>query len=427
MNVLFFIAKRVIGIRGKGDKISRPTVSIAITGVAIGIAVMILTVAIVVGFQNSIRDKVEGFNADIQINKIDDNNSMEPSPIARFQPFLSELNKMPQVKHIQVYATKSGIIKTKTENEGVILKGVGSDYDWTFINKNLIKGNVFHPAAQPPIGGEGGTPENGIIISKTIATELGADTGSKVLIFFITPTRSADSTANHSYEQRVKTFYVKGIYHTGLDEYDRSFVFVDITQIQNLNFWTAKQVGGFEVACNNFKKVDENEDTINRIIGQDLQATSIRKTNSAIFDWLDLQNTSAAIIIILMLVVSAIAMVSALIVLILENANMIGVLKALGMTNWGIQKIFIMDGAYLIVLGLLYGNVAGLSLCWLQSHFGLIKLSQETYYISQVPIYVNWEYITILNLIAFFSCMSMLVLPSFIASKIKPAVTLKYE
>lgn len=419
MNVPYFIAKRIIGKRGKGGKISRPTVNIAITGVAIGIAVMILTVAIVVGFQLSIRDKVEGFNADIQINKMDDNNSMEPSPIDRHQPFLSQLKKLPQIKHIQVYATKNGIIKTKTENEGVLLKGVGDDYDWTFVKKNLIKGNILHWYDT--------TAGNGIVISKTIASELAADTGSKLFVFFITRSHKADSSGSYGYEQRVKTFYVKGIYHTGLDEFDKNIVFTDIRQVQNLNFWTPDQVGGLEISCNNFKELNTNETIINKIIGQDLQATSIRKTNSAIFDWLDLQNTNAVIIIGLMVIVSAIAMISALIVLILENANMIGLLKALGMVNWDIQKIFIMDGAYLILSGLFYGNIAGLSLCWLQSHYGLIKLSQETYYISQVPIYLNWKYILLLNSIAFFSCMFMLILPSFIASRIKPAVTLKYE
>ncbi|HTA28497.1 MAG TPA: ABC transporter permease [Bacteroidia bacterium] len=419
MNVLFFIAKRVIGKRGKGSKISRPTVNIAIAGVAIGITVMILTVAIVVGFQVSIRDKVEGFNADIQINKLDDNSSMEPAPINRYQPFLDALKKMPEVKHVSVYATKNGIIKTKTENEGVILKGVGDDYDWSFINRNLVNGSVFHPADT--------IPGNGIIISKTIANELGADTGSKLLIFFITRTRQADSSGNYGYEQRVKTFHVKGIYHTGLEEFDKDVVFVDIGQIQSLNFWTSSQIGGFEVDCKDFTKVDENEKAINKIVGQDLEAISIRKVNSAIFDWLDLQNTNAAIIIILMLIVSAIAMISALIVLILENAYMIGLLKALGMTNLDIQKIFILDGAYLIAAGLFFGNVIGLSLCWLQSHYGLVKLSQETYYISQVPIYLNWGYIVLLNIGAFAVSMLMLILPSFITSKVKPAVTLKYE
>jgi lipoprotein-releasing system permease protein len=298
------------------------------------------------------------------------------------------------------------------------LKGIGSDYDWSFVKKNLVKGNVFHPVDT--------MPGNGIIISKDIASELGADTGSKLLIFFITKTRP-DTTGNSGYEQRVKTFYVKGIYHTGLDEFDKQVVFVDIGVIQNLNFWKPNQVGGFEVTCRNFKKVDENEKAINNIIGQDLEASSIRKVNSAIFSWLDLQNTNAAIIIILMVVVSAIAMISALIVLILENASMIGLLKALGLTNWGIQKIFITNGAYLIFLGLLIGNIVGLSVCWLQSHYGLIKLPQETYYVSEIPIYLNLKYVEVLNGIAFTACLVMLILPSFIISKIKPAVTLKYE
>ena len=417
MNVLFFIAKRVL--RKKGYGTSRPTINIAIAGVAVGITVMILTVAIVVGFQFSIRDKVEGFNADIQINKLDDNSSMEPAPISRNQPFLKELKSLPQVKHVEEYATKSGIIKTKTENEGVILKGVGSDYDWSFISRNLVKGSVFHPTDT--------IPGNGIIISKTTANELDADTGSKLLIFFVTRTRQADSSGNFGYEQRVKTFYVKGIYHTGLEEFDKDVVFVDIGQIQNLNFWTSSQIGGFEVDCRDFTKVDENEKAINKIIGQDLEAISIRKVNSAIFEWLDLQNWNAIIIIGLMVIVSAIAMISALIVLILENAYMIGLLKALGMTNLDIQKIFILDGAYLIALGLFFGNVVGLSLCWLQSHYGFVKLSQETYYISQVPIYLNWGYILLLNVGAFAISMLMLILPSFITSKVKPAVTLKYE
>ena len=406
-------------LRKKGYGTSRPTINIAIAGVAVGITVMILTVAIVVGFQFSIRDKVEGFNADIQINKLDDNSSMEPAPISRNQPFLKELKSLPQVKHVEEYATKSGIIKTKTENEGVILKGVGSDYDWSFISRNLVKGSVFHPTDT--------IPGNGIIISKTTANELDADTGSKLLIFFVTRTRQADSAGNYGYEQRVKTFYVKGIYHTGLEEFDKDVVFVDIGQIQNLNFWTSSQIGGFEVDCRDFTKVDENEKAINKIIGQDLEAISIRKVNSAIFEWLDLQNWNAIIIIGLMVIVSAIAMISALIVLILENAYMIGLLKALGMTNLDIQKIFILDGAYLIALGLFFGNVVGLSLCWLQSHYGFVKLSQETYYISQVPIYLNWGYILLLNVGAFAISMLMLILPSFITSKVKPAVTLKYE
>jgi lipoprotein-releasing system permease protein len=419
LNTEIFIAKRIIGGRSRTKKISRPTVRIAIAGVAIGLTVMLLTVAIVRGFQLSIQNKVEGFSADIQINNYDNNNSYEPAPVSKNQTFLGTLEKMEGINHIQVYATKIGIIKTKTNNEGVLLKGISSDYDWSFVKANLVKGNVFLPRDS--------VPSSDIIISKTIANDLGADTGSKLFIFFITRAKTPDSYGHYSYEQRVKTFFVKGIYSSGLDDFDRQIVFVDIAQIQKLNFWTSDQVGGFEIRCNNFNEVNKIEDSVNKNIGQNLVAESITKINSAIFSWLDLQNTNAAIIIILMSIVSAIAMISALIVLILENTNMIGLLKALGARNISIRQIFLIDGAYLILWGMLWGNLIGLSLCFLQNHYGLIKLPQETYYVSEIPIYLNWKYILAINCGSFLSSMLMLILPSFIISRILPVKTLKYS
>lgn len=418
MNTEFFIAWRIIkGGRGR-KKISRPTARIAITGVAIGLAVMILTLSIVRGFQISIRDKVEGFNADIEINNLDYNSSFEPSPIARQQPFLAELQKIPAIKHVQVYATKNGIIKTKTENEGVILKGVGPGYDWSFIKQNLVKGKVLTL--------NDSAASDGIVISSSVASALDMGVGSKLLIFFVTKTKGSGSI-HYSYEQRVKTFYVKGIYHTGLEDFDKQVVFVDITQIQNLNFWTHNQVGGFEVLCKNFDKVDSVEKAVNRMIGEKLNAQSIKQINSPMFSWLELQNTNAAIIIILMAIVSAIAMVSALIVLILENTNMIGLLKALGSPNRNIQQIFLIDGAYLIACGMLIGNVIGISFCLLQQHYKIIPLDQSTYYVPYVPIYLNWWAVFALNAGAFIVTMLMLILPSFIVSRILPVRTLRYS
>ena len=226
MNTELFIARRIIEGRKGQKKISRPTARIAIAGVAIGLTVMILTISIVNGFQLSIKDKVEGFNSDIQISNLDNNNSYEPVPIDRQQPFVAELNKMPDVKHVQVFATKNGIIKTKTENEGVILKGVGTDYDWTFIKKNLVKGDVLKL--------NDSTASTDIVISQAIASELDMNIGSKLLIFFITKAKGADSM-HSNYEQRVRTFHVKGIYQTGLQDFDKRIVFTDIAQIQNLN------------------------------------------------------------------------------------------------------------------------------------------------------------------------------------------------
>jgi lipoprotein-releasing system permease protein len=414
LNTEFFIAKRIINSKSKGRRVSRPTIRIAIAGVAIGLTVMLLTIAIVRGFQLSITDKVEGFNTDIQINNLDNNNSNEPSPISKHQHFLEAIKDLPGIKHIQMYAKKTGIIKTKTDNEGVLLNGIGSDYDWTFIKKNIVKGDVLQPSDS--------TPSQDIVISQKIASILDVDLGSKLLIFFITRSKKKDS-----YEQRVKTFNVKGIYKTGLDEFDRQDVFVDLGQIQNLNFWGKDSIGGFEIQCNSFEDIDKVEAAIDQRLSQTLQTQTVKGINSAIFSWLELQNTNAAIIIILMLVVSAIAMISALIVLILENTNMIGLLKALGARNITIQKIFLINGAYLVLRGMALGNIIGLTLCFVQKKFGLIKLPQETYYVSQVPIYLNSFYIETLNLWTFSACMLMLILPSFIISRIVPVRTLKYS
>ncbi len=418
MNTEFFIARRIIEGRKGQKKISRPTARIAIAGVAIGLTVMILTISIVKGFQLSIRDKVEGFNGDIQITNLDNNNSYEPVPINAQQPFMTDLKKLPDVSHVQVYATKNGIIKTKTENEGVILEGVNSNYDWTFIKKNLVKGEVLNL--------KDSTPSSDILISQSIASALDMDIGSKLLIFFITKARGDDSI-HSNYEQRVKTFHVKGIYHTGLEDFDKRIVFTDIAQIQSLNFWKPDQVAGFEVLTRNFDNIDSLEDNVKSIIGVNLNAQSIKEINEPMFSWLQLQNTNAAIIIILMGVVSAIAMVSALIVLILENTSMIGLLKALGLRNLNIQQIFLIDGAYLIFWGMLIGNVIGITMCLVQQYYKVIPLDQATYYVPYVPIYFSWVYVLLLNVGAFFACILMLILPSFIVSRITPVRTLRYS
>ncbi len=418
MNTEFFIARRIIRGRKGQKKISQPTARIAIAGVAIGIMVMILTLSIVQGFQLSIKDKVEGFNSDIQITNLDNNNSYEPSPIARQRSFIPELKKLPDVKHIQVFATKNGIIKTKTENEGVLLTGVGSDYDWTFVQNNLVKGKVL--TIKDSIS------SSDIVISSSTASALGVDTGSKLLVYFVTRTKGADS-GHFNVEQRVKAFHVKGIYHTGLEDFDRQIVFTDIAQIQNLNFWKHDQIGGFEVLCDNFDNVDSLEDNVKNIIGVNLNAQSIKEINEPMFSWLKLQNTNAAIIIILMSLVSAIAMVSALIVLILENTNMIGLLKALGSRSLNIQQIFIIDGAYLIFWGMLIGNFLGISICLIQEYYKVIPLDQATYYVPYVPVHFSFFNVLLLNICTFIICILMLILPSFIVARITPVKTLRYS
>lgn len=416
MNTERFIAKRIIFGSGKTNQLSRPIVRISVLGIALGLAVMILTIAIITGFQNEIRNKLIGFGSNIQIVNYDTNVSDEPHPINKNQPFIDELLKNPDISHIQTYATKSGIIKTKTDNEGVLLKGIGPDYDWKFINENLKSGKSFTIS-------DTGLSRN-IIISKYLADKLELKLNDKMIIYFLT--KKTDSTT-FQYEQRVKVFYISGIYETGFEDIDKRLVLVDIKQIQKLNYWNPNQIGGFEIAIKDYKKIDKIGVKINDLVGQGLIAQTIKEINPTIFSWLDLQDMNAVIVITLMILVAGINMISALLVLILERTNMIGILKALGAKNKNIQKIFLYNAAYLIGKGLLWGNVIGISIALFQKYFGVFKLDQATYYVSVIPININLFHILLLNIGTLLCCLLMLIVPSFIISKITPVKAIRFS
>ncbi len=416
MNTERFIAKRIISGNDTSNQLSRPIVRISVLGIALGLAVMILTIAIVTGFQNEIRNKLIGIGSHIRINNYDNNVSDEPQPISKKQPFINELKNNKEINHIQIFATKSGIIKTKTDNEGVLLKGIGTDYDWKFINENLKSGTAFSIS-------DTGISRN-IIISKYLAGKLGMKLNDKMIIYFLT--KKADSTTVN-YEQRIKVFYISGIYETGFEDIDKHLVLVDIKQIQKLNYWTDEQIGGFEIAINDFKKIDEIGTEVNELIGQGLIAQTVKETNPTVFSWLDLQDVNAIIVITLMILVAGINMISALLILILERTNMIGILKALGARNGNIQKIFLYNAGYLIGKGLLWGNVIGIAIALIQQHFGLFKLDQSTYYVTVIPININLFHILLLNIGTLLCCILMLIVPSFIVSKITPVKAIRYS
>lgn len=419
MNTELFIAKRIIFGQKSQSKFSRPIIRLAIMGISLGIAVMVLTVAIVTGFQAEIRDKVIGFGAHIQIFNYDSNTSNEPNPISKDQRFLSRLKATPGITHIQAYATKNGIIKTKTDNEGVVLKGVGPDYDWSFIKKNLVKGNIFQ------VSDTGVT--NQIVISKILSNRLGLDIGQKLNIYFLTKKKNADDGPG-GYEKRVRNFEITGIYETGFEEFDKRTVIVDLGQIRKLNYWSPDQVGGFEVMISDFDKIDELGEYVFNEIDQGLYSQTIKESNSTIFSWLALMDWNALIVIVLMVAVAAINMLSALLVLILERTNMIGMLKALGCNNFSVVKIFLYVATYLIAVGLLWGNVFGLTICFLQQKYGLIGLNQETYYLSKVPINVEWLHVLALNGGTLVVCLVILILfPSFIVWKITPVKAIRFS
>ena len=416
MNTERFIAKRIIFGSGNSNQLSRPIVRISVLGIALSLAVMILSIAIVTGFQNEIKNKLIGFGSHIQITNYDSNVSDEPQPIRRSQPFLEKLKNDPDVTHVEVYATKSGIIKTKTDNEGVLLKGIGQDFDWKFINENLKSGKIFTVS-------DTGLSKS-IVISKDLSDKLGLKLNDKMVIYFLI--KREDSTSTH-FEQRVKTFFISGIYETGYEDIDSRLVLVDIGQIQKLNYWNEDQVGGFEVAIKDFKKMDAVGADVNDMIGQGLIAQTVKDVNPSVFSWLEWMDVNVMIILILMIVVAAINMMSALLILILERTTMIGLLKALGARDSSIQKIFLYNSAYIIGKGLFWGNLIGLGIALLQQHFGIFKLDPKIYYISQIPININLLDVLLLNIGTLVCCLIMLIIPSYIVSRITPVKAIRFS
>ena len=383
MNFPFFIAQRVAASGQKS--FARLIIRIAIVAVALSIAVMIIATSLIKGFKSEISAKMFGFWGHIHITSVQQTTTYEPIPILANQPFLTKLQNLKQVPlvepdfwdrmkgktvtdggvhHVQVYATKAGIIKTKDNFEGIVLKGIGADFDWSFVEKSLVEGRKINICNTDSC--------HDILISQSTANRLEIKTGSKFIVHFV---------QNNVQEQRL--FQVCGIYKTGLEEYDKKFALVDIAHIQNLLGWSKNQIAGFEVFTDDLKDLKSvNEYVYNDLISNDLNAQTIRQEEPAIFDWLDLQDVNEQVILILMLVVSIINMVTALLILILERTNMIGTLKSLGTTNRRIQRIFLYYGAIIIVIGLAFGNAIGLGLCWLEQKYKFIHLSEVDYYLS---------------------------------------------
>ena len=406
MNTELFIARRLV--KGGPGSFSAPVIRIAIISIVIGIAVMIVSVAIVTGFQKQIRDKIVGFGSHIQIAKYDSNNSFEFEPISRNQAFYQTIKQTKGIKNVQVFATKAGIIKTSEQIQGVVFKGVGSDFDWSFFNDKLVSGNPFSTTDT--------LASDSVLISQNLADLLKIKTGDPLRMYFI-----IDNMA------RARRFTVSGIYNTGLAEFDLKFIFGDIRQIQKLNGWNENMVSGFDVYINDFDELDKLGKVVYKEAGYDLNARTIRELYPQMFDWLELQDMNVIIILILMVLVSGMAMISTLLILILERTNMIGVLKALGARNLSIRRIFLYNAAYIIGKGLLYGNIVGISICLLQSYFGIIRLPQESYFMSVVPINLDVIHIVVLNVSTLIVCTLMLLLPSFVITRITPVKAIRFD
>ena len=414
MNLPYFIAQRLIKGRREETSFSRPINVIAIIGIAMGLAVMILAVAILTGFKQEIRDKVVGFGSHIQIMNFDSNISFETTPISGNQEFIPKIEAIPGINHIEVFATKAGIIKTDEDIQGVVLKGIGSDFNWDYFSSNMVEGSVF------TVTDTGRTDK--VIISKKIADMLRLKNGDSFVMHFIQD------------PPRMRKFTISGIYETSLDEFDKMYVFCDIGHIKRLNGWEDDMVSGFEIFIDDFDRLDEMTLAVREAIGFKIteedtkfKVTNIRIRYPQIFDWLNFQDINVIIIILLMLVVAGFNMISGLLILILEKTNMIGIIKALGSEDRTIRRVFLYQAAYLIVKGLLWGNVIGIGLAYLQLKTGIITLDPSSYYIKTVPVNLELAHILLLNAGTMASIVIMLLVPSQLISRITPVKAIRYD
>jgi lipoprotein-releasing system permease protein len=414
MNLPYFIAQRLIKGRREGTSFSRPINVIAIVGIAMGLAVMILAVAILTGFKQQIREKVVGFGSHIQIMNFDSNISFETTPISDTQKFIPKIKQISGIEHIQVFATKAGIIRTEEDIQGVVLKGIGSDFDWSYFKSNMVDGSVF------TVTDTGRTDK--VIISKKIANMLRLKTGDSFAMLFIQD------------PPRMRKFTISGIYETSLEEFDKMYVFCDIGHIKRLNGWKDDQVSGFEVFIKDFDKLDEMTSAVKDEIGYKIteedtkfKVTNIRMRYPQIFDWLNFQDINVIIIILLMLIVAGFNMISGLLILILEKTNMIGVLKSLGAEDITIRRVFLYQAAYLIGKGLFWGNLIGIGLAFLQLKTGLITLDPTSYYIKTVPVNLELTHLLLLNAGTMAAIIVMLLVPSQLISRISPVKAIRYD
>lgn len=415
MNFPLFIARRIYGNHHNERKVSRPAIVIAVAGIAIGLMVMIVSISVVLGFKHSIQNKVIGFGSHIQVTNFMSQMSANDYPIVIDDSMMNVIKKMPGVKHVERYAYKQGILKTDNDFLGVTFKGVGQEFDSTFIHHSMVEGSI--PMFSDSVS------SNRILISKIMADKLNLKCGEKIFAYFI------DQSG-----VRMRRLTIQGIYQTNLNQYDESICFADLYTVVKLNGWNADQTSGAEVSLTDFSKLDQTEKnfikTVNRTTdkyGETYASQTIREANPQIFNWLDLLDVNVVIIIVLMIAVSAVTMISGLLIIILECTNMIGVMKALGSTNTSIRHIFLWFSTFVIGRGLLIGNAVALALIFLQNQFKIFKLDPSVYYISAVPVEVNLPLFLALNVLTFALCVLMLVAPSYLISKISPTKSIRYE
>ena len=415
MNFSFFIAHKLYKDKSGRQHVSRPAITIATAGVAIGLVVMLLSVFVVLGFKHTIRDKVIGFGSHIQVTNFMTQMSSDQAPIAMNDSMMKVIGGIEGVKHVERFAYKQGILKTDSDFLGVMFEGVAQEYDTTFIHHNMVAGSI--PKFSDSQSG------NHILISRNIADKLKVNAGDRIFAYFI------DENG-----VRMRRFTIQGIYQTNLSQYDQVMCFADLYTTVKLNAWQPDQVSGAAITVNDFKQLDEVEsrfvEKINRTedrYGETYATQTIRDINPQIFSWLDLLDMNVWIILVLMVSVAGVTMISGLLIIILERTTMIGVLKALGTRNKTIRHIFLWFAAFIIGRALLIGNAIALGMALLQQWTGIIKLDPATYYVSTVPVEINIPLLIILNVATLLISLFVLIAPSYLISHIHPAKSMRYE
>ena len=401
----YFVAKRITFQSRRS--FSKLVVRLAVAAIALSLAVMLISIAVIRGFQGEIKQKVISFGSHIQVSSYELTESLRSDPIRLSEDRLDTIRTLPLVKHVQAFANKPGILRAGETIEGVVLRGAGPDFDWSQFQPQILKGEA--------LSWTDSATSDQLLLAQDLADQLNVDTGDRAVMYFVQkPTR-------------VRKFTISGIFNTGLDDVDEVFALADIRHVRELNNWDSGAVGGYQVRLNSLKATAPAVQALNQLIPAQLQAQSIQEIFPQIFDWLGLLNFNVEIILILMALVASINMITALLIMILERTQFIGLLKALGAANASVMRVFIYNAAFLIGIGILWGNVLGLSLIFLQDTLEVVKLSEASYYLSVVPVYYEWGLFLAINIGAFLFCALSMILPAILVSSVTPVKALRFD
>jgi len=410
LNFEKFVAKRLHTESNLQHSISKPILKMAVAAVSLSITVMILAIATGKGLQEKISDKVTGFTSDIQVTVLDLNQSLELSPIILDSTVIMSLYEIEGVEHVQTQISKNALIKTDTEFEGIVVKGVDNNFDWSFINMHLTQGQLPKYNSYEK--------SNEILISKKLSQKLSLEINDQALFYF---------QGKQNNQPLIRKFTIKGIYETGLEIFDDLYIFADLKHLQKINRWSENEFSSIEIKVNKDYNIDAIQSLVEILTPFDTKVSSSKSLYPQIFDWIKLFDLNIAIILIIMIVVASINMISSLLIIILERTKMIGLLKALGASSISIKKIFLYHAFYLLKKGLIIGNGIGLFLIALQHFLAPIELDPAHYYVKKLPVALSIENWLSINLMSFFICMVLLIIPALIIQKIEPVKAIRYE